>query len=57
MSELPKTKQAELISLITGLNSQNIRVNLGKLEKKPSALNSNYQKDNDKIKQILEGLN
>jgi hypothetical protein len=54
MNKLPKTKQAELISLITGLNSQNIRVNLGKLEKKPSTLNDNYQRDNDKIKQILE---
>jgi hypothetical protein len=54
MNKLPKIKQAELISLITGLNSQNLRKNIGNLEKKPSKLNEKYQKDNDKIKQILE---
>ncbi len=51
-----KTKQAKLISSITGLNEKNIKTAIEKLDKKPSKLTANYQKDIDKINQILNDL-
>ena len=51
-----KTKQAKLISNITGLNEKNIKTAIEKLDKKPSELTANYQKDIDKINQILNDL-
>lgn len=51
-----KTKQAKLISSITGLNEKNIKTAIEKLDKKPSELTANYQKDIDKINQILDDL-
>ncbi|MBT8244931.1 MAG: hypothetical protein HKP48_08280 [Winogradskyella sp.] len=51
-----KVKQSELISLLTGLNGKNIKTAIQKLDKKPSELGENYQKDNDKIERILDNL-
>ena len=56
INDYPKTKQADLLNLITGLNTQNFRVNIAKLDKKLSELSSNYKKDYDKIEQILKGF-
>ena len=56
IEEAPKVKQAELISLITGLNSKNIKTSIQKLDKKPSEISVSYQKDIDKIDKILDGL-
>lgn len=56
LKDYPKTKQADLLNLITGLNTQNFRVNIAKLDKKLSVSSTNYKKDYDKIKQILEGF-
>jgi len=51
-----KEKQSELISKICGLNSKNIKTHIQKLDKKPSELGDNYQKDIDKIDDILNNL-
>jgi len=56
IEEASKVKQAELISLITGLNSKNIKTNIQKLDKKASVNGDSYQKDIDKIDKILDGL-
>jgi hypothetical protein len=51
-----KVKQSELISIITGLNDKNIKTAIQKLDKKPSELGENYQKDIDKIERELDNL-
>lgn len=51
-----KVKQSELISIITGLNDKNIKTAIQKLDKKPSELGGNYQKDIDKIERELDNL-
>lgn len=51
-----KVKQAELISLISGLNEKNLKTNIQKLDNKPSDVTDNYQKDIDKINKILDDL-
>jgi hypothetical protein len=56
VEDAPKVKQANLISLITGLNEKNIKTNIQKLDKKSSELTTNYQKDIDKINKILDDL-
>lgn len=56
IANAPKTKQAQLISEITGLNHKNIKIAIEKLDKKPSELGENYQKDIDKIKHIYNNL-
>jgi len=56
IEDASKVKQAELISLITGLNEKNIKINIQKLDKKPLENGSSYQKDIDKINQILDAL-
>lgn len=56
IEDASKVKQAELISLITGLNEKNIKINIKKLDNKPSEVTANYQKDIDKINHILDDL-
>lgn len=56
IEDASKVKQAELISLITGLNEKNIKTAIQKLDKKPSELKVNYEKDIIKINQILDDL-
>ncbi|WP_304144586.1 hypothetical protein [Mesoflavibacter zeaxanthinifaciens] len=51
-----KVKQSELISLIVGLNDKNIKTAIQKLDKKPSELGVNYQKDIDKIDELLDKM-
>lgn len=51
-----KVKQAELISLITGLNEKNLKTRIEKLEKSLSVNGTNYQRDIDKINKILDDL-
>mgnify|MGYP003675137502 CR=1 FL=1 len=51
-----KVKQSELISSLTGLNDKNIKTAIQKLDKKPSELGENYQKDIDKIGYVLDNL-
>lgn len=52
----PKTKQAQLINMFTGLNEKNIKSNIQKLDKSPKE-SPKYQADMDKIDQILNSLN
>lgn len=56
IEQAPKTKQSELISLLTGLNQKNIKTQIEKLDKKPSENGATYQKDIDKIDQLLDDL-
>lgn len=52
----PKVKQAELVSLITGLNEKNIKTRIEKLEKSLLVNGTNYQDDIEKINKILDNL-
>jgi hypothetical protein len=54
IEDISRTKQAELISLISGLNSKNFETYIGKLEEKEPT--KNYQKDIIKIDKILDSL-
>lgn len=45
----PKSRQSEIISLLTGLNSKNINVNINKLENQTTEISDNYQKDIDLV--------
>lgn len=56
IEDASKVKQAELISLITGLHQKNIKTNIQKLDKSVSGNGANYQRDIDKINQILDDL-
>ena len=56
IEEASKVKQAELISLITGIHQKTIKTNIEKLDKSLSKNGVNYQKDIDKINKILDGL-
>lgn len=56
IEDASKEKQAELISLISGLNGKNIKTNMRKLDNKPNDVTPNYQKDIDKINKILDDL-
>ena len=56
IEDATKVRQAELISLMTSLNSKNIKTNIQKLEKPLSVNGANYQKDIDKINKILDDL-
>ncbi|RCS26465.1 hypothetical protein DUT90_11955 [Polaribacter sp. WD7] len=54
LEDLSRSKQAELISLITGLNKKNFEKYIDKLEaSKPT---ENYQKDINKIDKLLDDL-
>ena len=54
IEDLSRTKQAELISLITGLHKKNFEKYIGKLEE--SNPTKNYQNDINKIDKILDNL-
>jgi hypothetical protein len=56
IEDVSKVKQAELVSLISGLNEKNIKTNIEKLDNKPSDVTVNYQKDIDKISKLLDDL-
>jgi ribosomal protein S8 len=56
IEDTSKVKQAELISLMTGLNQKNIKTNIEKLDKSASKNGANYHKDIDKINKILDDL-
>jgi len=56
IEDASKVKQAELISLITGLHQKNIKTNIQKLDKSVSENGANYQRDIDKINKILDDL-
>jgi hypothetical protein len=52
----PNTKKALLMSLLLGKNVKNIKTSLESLDKKTSVLGVGYQKDIDKIEQLLDNL-
>ena len=56
IENLPQTKQANIISQITGLNEKNINKRISKLEQNQKEISKNYQKDIDKINKILDDL-
>ena len=56
IKDLPKTKQAYLISLIIRFDKTNIKKKIHDLEKKPSELGDSYQKDIDIVEDILNNL-
>jgi hypothetical protein len=56
IEDASKVKQAGLISQITGIHQKTIKTNIEKLDKKSSELTANYQKDIDKINQIIDDL-
>ncbi|WP_418262790.1 hypothetical protein [Flavobacterium faecale] len=56
LENLPNTKKAKLISQLIGKNEKNIKTAIEKLELKPSEIKPNYQKDLDKIQQLLNNL-
>jgi hypothetical protein len=52
----PKTKQAWLISKLTGLNEKNLKKHIQKLEQNPNKLGDSHEKDTNKIDNILNSL-
>jgi hypothetical protein len=52
----PNTKKAKLISQLLGKNEKNIKTSIEKLELKKSELSAGYQRDLDKIQQLLNNL-
>jgi hypothetical protein len=56
IEKAPKTKQADLISKICGLNAKNIKTKIQNLDKSPKEVGLNNQKDIDKIEFILNNL-
>jgi hypothetical protein len=56
IEDASKVKQANLISLISGLNNKNIKTNINKLDQSQSSVTTNYRKDIDKINTILDDL-
>ena len=52
----PNTKKAKLISLLIGKNEKNIKTAIENLEKKPLDLGNNFQKDLDKVEELLNNL-
>lgn len=53
---LNKTDQANVLSRLTGLHEKNLKSYIENLGKKPSQLGPNYQKDIDKIDDLLRCL-
>jgi len=49
-----KKKQADIISLLIGKNSKNVKIAIEKLEKSPSVNGKRYQADIGKIKNMLD---
>ena len=56
IEDASKVKQAELINKICGLTPKNIKSHIEKLDKSHLIHKANYQKDIDKINQILNDL-
>ena len=56
IENLPNTKKAILVSQLIGKNEKNIKTAIEKLELKPSEIKPNYQKDLDKVQQLLNNL-
>jgi hypothetical protein len=56
IEDASKVKQADLISLITGIHNKTIKNNIEKLDKSPAENGANYQKDIDLINKILDDL-
>lgn len=56
VESLSNSKQAEILNLLTGLNKQNLRQNIGNLNKKSSMLKPQQVADIEKVQQILESL-
>jgi hypothetical protein len=54
IEDASKVKQADLISLITGIHNKTIKNNIEKLDKSPAENGANYQKDIDLINKILD---
>lgn len=52
----PNTKKAKLISQLLGKNEKNIKTAIEKLELKPKEVTNGYQRDLDKIQQLLNNL-
>ena len=52
----PNTKKAKLISLLLGKNEKNVKTAIEKLELKKSELGAGYQRDLDKVQQLLNNL-
>ena len=52
----PNTKKAKLISQLLGKNEKNIKTAIEKLELKKSELGAGYQRDLDKVQQLLNNL-
>ncbi len=53
---VPNTKKAKLISLLLGKNEKNVKTAIEKLELKPKDITTGYQRDLDKIQQLLDKL-
>lgn len=56
LDNVSNVKKAKLISQLLGKNEKNIKTAIEKLELKPSEIKPNYQKDLDKIQQLLNNL-
>lgn len=56
IESLSNSKQAEILNLLTGLNKQNLRQNIGNLNKKSSMLKPQQVADIEKVQQILDSL-
>lgn len=52
----PNTKKAKLISLLLGKNEKNVKTAIEKLELKAKDITIGYQRDLDKIQQLLDKL-
>ena len=52
----PNTKKAKLISQLLGKNEKNVKTAIEKLELKKSELGAGYQRDIDKVQQLLNNL-
>ena len=52
----PNTKKAKLISQLLGKNEKNVKTAIEKLELKPKDITNGYQRDLDKIQQLLNNF-
>ncbi|MBC5836719.1 hypothetical protein [Flavobacterium muglaense] len=56
IENMPNTKKAILVSQLIGKNEKNIKTAIEKLELKQSELGAGYQRDLDKVQQLLNNL-
>lgn len=54
--EVPNTKKAKLISQLLGKSEKNIKTAIEKLESRPKDVTASYQKDLNKVQQLLDKL-